>query len=213
MLDNFAVFEGCDGSGTSTQMALLAERLAGARGAPDFFPTAEPTDGAVGRLIRLALKGSPKLHPATLAGLFAADRNEHLFAEGGVSERCRRGELVVCDRYVLSSLAYQGLECGEELPRRLNSAFPAPRLLLFFDIDPRAAQERMKGRASLDIFEGLEFQMRVRERYLSLLGEARAAGVAVEVIDAARAPEKVAQDVWRALSEMPILKRGMSAGA
>ena len=206
ILDNLVVFEGGDGSGTSTQIGLLGERLAkGDPGTPPFFPTAEPTDGAVGRLIRLALKNSPALHPGTLARLFAADRNEHLFAPGGIAERCRRGELVACDRYVLSSLAYQGIECGEDLPRGLNSCFPAPRLLLFFDLDPWAAQERMRGRASLDIFENIDFQQKVRERYLSLLAECRAAGVAVETIDASQFPEKVADDVWRAVSKMPIM--------
>ena len=214
IIDNFVVFEGGDGSGTSTQLELLGQKFADDRPqGPVFFPTAEPTDGAVGRLIRLALKKSPALHPATLAGLFAADRNEHLFAEGGIRERCRRGELVACDRYVLSSLAYQGIECGEDLPRRLNSGFPAPGLLLFFDLDPLAAQERMKGRPSLDIFENTEFQQKVRGRYHSLLGEYRKAGLSVEVIDAAQEPEKVALEVWRAVSQMPIMKRGSNRDA
>ncbi|MCL2190458.1 MAG: dTMP kinase [Treponema sp.] len=211
ILDNFVVFEGGDGSGTSTQMGLLGGRLAG--GNPVFFPTAEPTDGAVGRLIRLALKGSPALEPGTLARLFAADRNEHLYAPGGVRDRCLRGELVVCDRYVLSSLAYQGIECGEDLPRALNSGFPAPGLLLFFDLDPLDARERMRSRESLDIFENLEFQRKVRDRYLSLLDEYRNAGGVLETIDASRDPEKVALDVWRAISQMPIMKRGAQVDA
>ncbi|MCL2599640.1 MAG: dTMP kinase [Treponema sp.] len=207
ILDNLAVFEGGDGSGTSTQIGLLGRRFAEAKpGLPVFFPTVEPTDGEIGRLIRRALKNSPAMHPGTLAGLFAADRNEHLFAPNGIVERCRRGELVVCDRYVLSSLAYQGLECGDELPRRLNSGFPAPGLVLFFDLDPAAAQQRMKDRPELDIFENLGFQRRVRERYLSLMDEYRAMGVSVQTIDASAPPEKVALDVWRALSQMPILK-------
>jgi len=206
ILDNFIVFEGGDGSGTSTQIELLGQKFAKDRpGNPVLFPTAEPTDRAIGQLIRQALKNDPALHPGTLARLFAADRNEHLFALDGINERCRRGELVVCDRYVLSSLAYQGIECGEELPRRLNSGFPAPRLLLFFDLDPLTAQERMKGRSSLDIFENIEFQQKVRERYRSLLAEYRNAGVTVETIDASQPPEKVAADVWRAVSKMPIM--------
>jgi len=205
MLDNFVVFEGCDGSGTSTQIELLRARFADRRQGPTLFATAEPTGGEVGRLIRRALRNDPALRPETLALLFAADRNEHLFAPGGIRERCARGELVVSDRYVLSSLAYQGLECGEGLPRALNSGFPAPELLLFFDLDPSAAQERMKGRASLDIFENLEFQRKVRSRYLSLLDEYQGAGGAARVIDASRPPGEVAQDVWRAVSEMPII--------
>ena len=211
ILDNFVVFEGGDGSGTSTQLALLRQKFEAERPGPALHATAEPTGGPVGRLIRLALRGEPALRPETLAGLFAADRNEHLHAPGGVRERCLRGELVVCDRYVLSSLAYQGAECGEELPRRLNRGFPAPALVLFFDLDPAEAERRMAGRGELDIFENLGFQRRVRERYLALLGEARAAGVRVGVVDASRPPEKVALDVWGAVSKMPIMSRGSNA--
>jgi dTMP kinase len=208
ILDNFAVFEGVDGSGTSTQLALLKDKFAAHLSKkPFFYPTFEPTDGVIGRLIRSALKNTPPLKAETLARLFAADRNEHLFADGGIVERCRRGELVVCDRYVLSSLAYQGIECGRELPAALNSAFPAPELLLLFDIDPSVSEERLRGRPSADIYEHLEFQKKVREQYLSLPDGYRNAGVRVEIIDAAQSVEKVAEQVWRALSKRPIFTK------
>ena len=207
ILANFAVFEGGDGSGTSTQLALLGEQLARSRPhGPAFFPTAEPTSGAIGRLIRTALKNDPPLHPDTLARLFAADRGEHLFAPNGIAERCKRGELVVCDRFVPSSLVYQGIECGEELPRSLNAPFPAPELLLFFDLDPHIALERLSSRPSLEIYERLEFQKKVRERYHALLGAYREGGARVEIIDASQRVEKVTAEVWRELSKMPILR-------
>jgi dTMP kinase len=207
ILANFAVFEGGDGSGTSTQLALLGEQYARSRPQrPAFFPTSEPTSGAIGRLIRSALKNESALHPDTLARLFAADRGEHLYASDGIIERCKRGELVVCDRYVPSSLVYQGIECGEELPRSLNSPFPAPELLLFFDLDPQIALERLNSRPSLEIYERLEFQKKVRERYHALLGAYRDAGVHVEIIDASQSVEKVAAEVWRQVSKMPILQ-------
>jgi dTMP kinase len=207
ILANFAVFEGGDGSGTSTQLALLGEQCARSRPhGPVFSPTAEPTSGAIGRLIRTALKNDPALHPDTLARLFAADRGEHLYAPGGIIERCKRGELVICDRFVLSSLVYQGIECGENLPRSLNLSFSAPELLLFFDLDPQIALERLGSRPSLEIYEALDFQKKVRERYHSLLGEYRGAGVRVEIIDASQSVEKVAEEVWRHISKMPILR-------
>jgi len=207
ILSNFAVFEGGDGSGTSTQLALLGEQFARSHPqGPVFFSTAEPTGGPIGRLIRSALKNDPALQPDTLARLFAADRGEHLYASNGIIERCRRGELVVCDRYVLSSLVYQGIECGGELPRSLNLPFPAPELLLFFDIDPQIAQERLRSRPSLEIFERVEFQKKVRERYHALLDGYRDAGARVEIIDAAQSVEKVAEEVWRQVSKMPILR-------
>ena len=206
ILHNFAVFEGGDGSGTSTQLAILGQKLAVSypRG-PAFFPTAEPMQGPIGRIIRSALKNDPSLRPDTLARLFAADRGEHLYASGGIVERCKRGELVVCDRYVPSSLVYQGIECGETLPRGLNSPFPAPELLLFFDLDPQIALERLDSRPSLEIYERLDFQKKVRERYHALLDGYRDAGVRVEIIDASQSVEKVAEEVWRQVSKMPIL--------
>ena len=211
ILSNFAVFEGGDGSGTSTQLSLLQQKFDAKRlNVPVFYATSEPTKGIIGLLIRSALKNEPSLCADTLARLFAADRNEHIYAPGGILERCRNSELVVCDRYTLSSLVYQGIECGEDLPRSLNSSFPAPELLLFFDLDPEIALDRLKQRPSLEIFEHLDFQKKVRERYHSLLGKYRNDGSRVEVIDAAQNVEKVAEDVWQAVSKMPIFnKRGM----
>jgi dTMP kinase len=206
ILRNFAVFEGGDGSGTSTQLALLKDKFAADRpNGPFFFPTAEPTGGVIGRLIRSALQKDFVLQPETLARLFAADRNEHLYASDGIIERCNRGELVICDRFVLSSLVYQGIECGENLPRSLNALFPAPELLIFLDIDPQIAQERLNNRPSLEIFEYLDFQKKVRERYLALLDEYRNAGIRIEVIDASQSIAEVAAAVWSALVKMPIL--------
>jgi dTMP kinase len=100
---------------------------------------------------------------------------------------------------------YQGLECGDELPRSLNSAFPLPELLIFFDLDPQIASRRLENRPLLEIYENLEFQKKVREKYLSLLGEYRAAGALVEVVDASQSIENVADQVWAALSKMPIM--------
>jgi dTMP kinase len=228
IIPGFVVFEGGDGSGTTTQLGLLRDRFGGAEppapprdwrraetvadsppGAylalPPLHTTCEPTEGPVGRLIRGGLRGEIPLLPETLARLFAADRGEHLGGPGGVLERCRRGELVVSDRYVPSSLVYQGLSCGEELPEALNAAFPLPEALLFFDLDPETAQRRMAARPVREIYETLEFQRRVRDRYRALLPRYEAAGVRVTVIDAAKSPPEVAEAVWRALEKLPIL--------
>jgi dTMP kinase len=201
------VLEGTDGSGTSTQMELLKQRFAApGKALPPLYATAEPTAGELGRLIRRALKGEPALLPETLARLFAADRGEHLYGGGGIAERAGRGELVVCDRYIPSSLVYQGLECGEELPRDLNRAFPAPELILFFDLDPHIAAERIRGRKERDIYEYLDFQIKARRRYLDLLPGFSAQGSAVVRIDASRGQGEVAAEVWAALEKTPILR-------
>jgi dTMP kinase len=206
-LRNFVVLEGTDGSGTSTQLELLKRRFAApGRALPPLYATAEPTAGELGRLIRRALRGEPALLPETLARLFAADRGEHLYGGGGIAGRVERGELVVCDRYVPSSLVYQGLECGEELPRALNGAFPAPELILFFDLDPHIAAERIRDRKEREIYEYLDFQIKARRRYLELLPDLISQGSAVVRIDASRSPGEVAAEVWAALEKTPILR-------
>ena len=142
ILGNFAVFEGGDGSGTTTQIEMLRRRFDPPT-SPRLWPTFEPTDGPIGRLIRSGLRAETGLLPDTMAYLFSADRNEHLHAKGGIIEHAASGELVVSDRYVLSSLVYQGIACGGSLPKLLNNDFPAPELLFFFDIDPQIALKRM----------------------------------------------------------------------
>ena len=204
IISNFLVFEGGDGSGTTTQLSLLAERLK--TGKIPFFPTFEPTDGIIGKVIRSALKKEITLKPQTLAYLFAADRNEHLYGSDGILEHTRKGFLTVSDRYVLSSLVYQGIECGDKLPDILNSGFGIPEITIFLDIEPEIALTRMKGRTSLEIYEYREFQEKVREKYKSLIEIYRAAGAKVEIIDASKTAQEVADQVWSIISVMPIFK-------
>ncbi|MHC6202265.1 dTMP kinase [Breznakiellaceae bacterium SP9] len=206
VLQNFAVFEGPDGSGTTTQLTLLKEHFTheSAR-LPPLYACAEPTNGPVGTLIRSFLHKEILLCPQTLALLFAADRNEHLYAPNGIVERCTQGALTVCDRYVLSSLVYQGLSCGVELPLLLNQDFPAPQLLLYFDIDPRVAGERIRARGKRDAYEYLEFQMKVREQYQELLSWYETHGTRVKRLNAEQSIAELAKEVWSVLRELPIL--------
>jgi dTMP kinase len=210
IIHNFAVFEGGDGSGTTTQLELLRERFA-EPGLPPFHATFEPTGGPIGVLIRKVLKGEIALQPETAARLFAADRNEHLYGTGGVVERCGRGELAVSDRYTPSSLVYQGIACGDELPSSLNAFFPLPELLIFFDLESETALNRIASRPGRDIYEYPAFQAQVRSRYKALLPRYEEAGVRVEWIDASLPPDEIAEQVWRAVRKMPIVERGMGA--
>jgi len=195
VIPNFLVFEGGDGSGTTTQLNMLSEQLK-TRKKPAFYSTFEPTNGQIGKLIRSALKNELKIEPETLAFLFAADRNEHLYAPDGILAHVNRGELVICDRYVLSSLVYQGIECQDELPALLNARFDIPEITIFLDIDPKIALDRMKGRTSLEIYEYGEFQEKVREKYKNLISTYRSCGARVEVIDASQSAQDVFEHVW-----------------
>ncbi|MDR1177919.1 MAG: dTMP kinase [Spirochaetaceae bacterium] len=200
ILPNFIVFEGGDGTGTSTQLNLLREKIP----APGrrVFLTCEPTGGPLGRIIRSVLGRELELTRETLAFLFAADRQEHLYGQGGVAALCREGAIVVSDRYVPSSLVYQGIDCGDELPRRLNEGFPAPQILFYFELDPLAAMERIGKREKKELFEYREFQEKVRQRYLDILPLYRDAGVEVISVNAARPVEKVAGDIWKVIGPL-----------
>jgi dTMP kinase len=204
-IPNFIVFEGGDGSGTTTQLKLLKEKLKKIQ-TPVFFPTNEPTDSQTGKLIRAALKKEITLMPETLCFLFAADRNEHLYGQNGILERCSRGELVVSDRFVLSSLVYQEIECGDDLPVLLNSRFPAPEITFFFDVKPEIALERLKNRTSVELYEHLDFQENARKKYIAVLEKYRKIS-RVEIIDASKSVSEVASLVWSVISQMPILKQ------
>jgi dTMP kinase len=211
ILQNFVVLEGCDGAGTTTQRKILRARLEQTALAGKVHDTCEPTDGPVGALVRAALAASPALTPATLARLFAADREEHLHGAGGVVERCARGEIVVSDRYVLSSYVYQGLLCGDRFVRRLNEDFPAPELLVFFDIDPETAFRRVEARGETkEIYEHLDFQRKLRARYKQFLPLCRRQGALVETIDAAAPIEEVSAALWRAVCTMGVFSGGAS---
>ena len=120
-LKNFIVFEGIDGSGTSTQIKKLVERDLN-----KFVATAEPTKKETGLFLRKMLGGDFSVDSKTAAYLFAADRCEHIYGKDGVIDLLNQGKIVVSDRYFFSSLAYQSVSCGNELPRLLNSQFPLP---------------------------------------------------------------------------------------
>ncbi len=182
ILKRFIVLEGGDGAGTTTQLRILGEALR--RAGIAHWITAEPTDLPEGRLIRRVLSGELPRDPGTLARLFAADRNEHLRGKDGILRRLERGEAVVCDRYVLSSLAYQGVACGPELPALLNADFPLPELLIYFDIAPEESVGRLASRESLDIFEDIPFQEKVRAAYRAELARYASSGMRIETLDA-----------------------------
>ncbi len=161
VLKNFIVFEGIDGAGTSTQIKKLVER-----NPQKYIATAEPTSGPTGKFLRQMLAGDFKVDEKTNAYLFAADRCQHIFGQGGVKELCQSGKIVVSDRYFFSSLAYQSVSCGLELPMLLNSPFPLPEYLFFFDINPEVSLGRVNTRnEKKEIYENLEAQKKIAALY------------------------------------------------
>ncbi|MBP7264411.1 MAG: dTMP kinase [Spirochaetia bacterium] len=197
ILTGFVVFEGIDGSGTSTQLRVLDARLSGL-GIPHTV-SAEPTDGPIGKLIRDALAGRTPLLPETVARLFAADRDEHLRSTGGILDTLAQGGLAISDRYIFSSLAYQGLTCGRDFPRFQNAAFPLPELVVYFDVRTDTSMSRMAGRHALDIYENRDFQDRVADEYRAVLDSYASSGVAIVRVDASLPVDLVSEAVWAAV--------------
>jgi len=156
----FIVIEGLDGSGKTTQTKTLTAKLCRTHNA---IYTAEPSKGKIGMFIRNRVLYGEKRPPTAIeALLFAADRIEHVQNE--VLPALAEGRVVVSDRYVYSSLAYQG-SAGLNLDwiETINEKALKPDLALFIDVDPEAVQERLKSRKS--VMENLETQRKVREIY------------------------------------------------
>ena len=161
VLRNFVVFEGIDGAGTSTQIKKIVES-----DPQRFVATAEPTSLPTGKFLRRMLSGEFHVDEKTNAYLFAADRCEHIFGKGGVKELCESGKVVVSDRYFFSSLAYQSVSCGLELPMLLNSPFPLPEYLFFFEINPEISLGRVNARnGHKEIYENLDAQKKIAALY------------------------------------------------
>lgn len=207
VLQNFIVFEGIDGAGTSTQLKKLAQKIHSGI----LFSTAEPTGLPTGVFLRRMLKGEFSVDERTAAYLFGADRCEHVFGKGGVVEQLNAGRLVVSDRYFFSTLAYQSVSCGEELPRMLNSAFPLPELLFYFRIPPEVSLGRVIARGEKpEIYENACFQQKTADLYDKVMreydGTPAAETMKLVTLDASKPIEETAEIIWSYLKNMPILK-------
>jgi dTMP kinase len=156
----FVVFEGIDGTGKSTQQRLLAEVLRN-RGY-EVIETREPTEGKFGQKIRDHYLSRNTLSPARELELFIADRKEHIQKE--ILPALRAGKIALCDRYFLSTAAYQGaagLDPEEILA--LHAFAPAPDLVLIIELDPVESIRRITQKRGdrLNDFEQLEALQKV----------------------------------------------------
>ncbi len=194
--------EGVEGSGKSTQCGRLAERLR-ARGL-DVVPTREPDGTALGGAIRRLFEAEgPAPTPLCQVFLFMAARQQHV-AEV-IRPALSRGAVVISDRYLDATMAYQGFGHGVDLEtiRDLNLLATGgllPELTLVLDLDPAAGMSRIGGRA-LDTFEKMDlaFHRRVREGYLEI---ARTEKRRVAVLRADQDEEALASAVAEAVDEL-----------
>lgn len=201
----FVTFEGGEGSGKSSVLRLLSERFE-REGIP-FILTREPGGTPISEQIRNVIldKGNTAMDARTEALLYAASRRQHLVEK--VWPALKEGKIVLCDRYLDSSLAYQGGARGLGVDNVLNINLFAtegtfPDLTLLFDIEPSQGLARIaanKGREvnRLDL-EALSFHEGVRKGFKEL---AERFSDRFVVIDASQPLEKVLEDAYKAIKE------------
>ena len=162
----FICIEGLDGCGKTTQAKLLTKKLGKSHKA---IYTAEPSLGEIGTFIReRCLYGEKRLSPVAEALLFAADRVEHV--ENEVLPALHEGRLVISDRYVYSSLAYQGAaSLSLEWIEKVNEHALKPDLAVFIDLDPKIVMRRLKPNRS--VMENMETLQKVRDVYLKFVAK------------------------------------------
>jgi dTMP kinase len=182
----FIVVEGLDGSGKTTQANLLARKLSENH---EVLCTAEPSQGKIGTFIREGCLYEKKRLPIEAeALLFAADRIEHMQKE--IAPALAEDKIVICDRYIYSSLAYQG-STGLSLDwiKTINARALQPDFSIFIDVSPKRVLERLQRRKS--VMETLETQQKVREIYMKFVEKGE-----LILIDGYRPKNVVAYDLY-----------------
>lgn len=201
----FVTFEGIEGSGKSTQVRLVAERLG-----PRALQTREPGGTAIGRAVRGILldPANVELSPMAELLLYFADRAQHV-AEV-VRPALAEGRIVLCDRHVESALAYQGY--GRGLPlvaiRELGVLATGglrPDAIVLVDVPLELGRERARRRGASDRLEGeeLAFHERVRAGYDALAAAEPERWLRV---DGRGSVEEVADAVWRGLARRGLVE-------
>jgi len=189
----FIAIEGIDGAGLSTQAGRLQGWLQ--KMGKRVLLTKEPTNSIIGGVIRSCLDKELKTNPLTLQLLYAADRAAHL--ETVIEPAIKTGNIVVIDRYILSSLAYGSLDVPMAYLQHLNMPFRKPDVTFILDAHPKIALNRLKtARWHAELFENEQKLTYVRQNYLSL----RTYFSGTHILDANKTAEELALDIQRALS-------------
>ncbi len=199
----FITFEGCDGCGKSTQLKKLSDYLT--ENKIEHIFTREPGGGNISEAIReILLNGkNTEMSDECEALLYAAARAQHISEK--IEPALAAGKLVVCDRYVDSSFAYQAYArgLGEEFVSKIN-AFALdkyrPDLTVFIDLTPEEAFKRKHGADENDRLEqaGMAFHKRVYEGYKAI---AEKEPDRVYVVDGRQTPDQIFNEVLRALKK------------
>jgi len=195
----FITFEGLDGSGKSTQAELLAEALRGT--GLDVVTTREPGGTPLGEHVRELLLSGDEISPWAEAALFTAARAE--LVDGVIAPALESGAVVICDRYLDSSLAYQGVARGLGVDRVLELNLPAirgqlPDRTFLLEIDPGEAARRVGENGDRIEREDEQFRQQVANAYRLL---AETFPQRIEVVDGTRPTLEIAKEIFGLVRE------------
>ena len=207
LLNNFIVFEGIDGSGTTTQINNMIKYCE--KRNVKAISTMEPTNSSIGLIIRSFLAKRESFFDETIIRLFATDRCEHIYGKNGILQYINNDFLVFSDRYLFSSLAYQGFGKLKDLVLRENNDFPLPSTLFFFDLPLEKAIMRIEERnRTKEIYENIDFLSKVRENYISIIDFYKEAepNMNIVLLDATKDEKLISQDIIEMLEKFKILK-------
>ncbi|MDQ2980833.1 MAG: dTMP kinase [Actinomycetota bacterium] len=190
----FITFEGLDGSGKTTQVALLAEAIREA--GREVVATREPGGTPLGEQIREVLLGGDEIAPWTEAALFAAARAE--LADHVIAPALERGAVVISDRYLDSSLAYQGIARGLGIDRVLEFNLPVlhgqlPDKTYVLLVDPEESARRIGEGTDRIERQDPEFRKKVDEGYRLLVD---LFPQRIEPVDGTQAPDDIARLIF-----------------
>ena len=200
----FIAFEGLDGSGKSTQVKLLAEKLK--EQGLKIYTTAEPTNSRIGHIIKDIFKHKMEADDRTIAALYAADRLDHLTNKtDGILKKLEEGHTVITDRYYFSSYAYHGTHMDIHWVINANSLSAEllrPDLNIYIDISAEESMKRLnKGRDSIELYESIENLKKVREKYFEAF-DLQKGKEKISVIDGNRSEKEISNDIWKEVSKL-----------
>lgn len=189
--------EGVDGSGTTSQRELVAKALR-AQG-HIVHTTAEPTTGPIGKLLREILTGTLQTSPQAVALLFAADRLDHLERE--ILPQLNQGHIVLTDRYIHSSLAYQSLAMGEDWVMTINQKARTPDLAILVQVSVEVAAKRREERGGPEeLFDAIEAQRKIAKAYEQAFEQKNLGPTTC--VNGEQSMEAVTQDILKNIAEL-----------
>lgn len=197
----FIALEGIDGCGKSTQVKILAENLK--KAGHKVYSTFEPTDSPIGSIIRNIFKHQLEADEKTIAGLFVADRLDHLLNKtNGILKKMQEGYTVITDRYYFSSYAYHSVHMPLDWVIQANSLSAdllRPDINIYIDISAEISMQRLnEGRSHIELYENLGNLKAVREKYFEAI-EILKGQENIFITDGNRSAELIAADIWQAI--------------